>query len=70
MRTILNDKDFKVGRAMVTMMMILVVTMMMMMMMVMMMMMMVMVLITMTVIAVTFMTRRFDSEDIQDMNLQ
>ena len=39
MMTILNDKDFKVGRAMVTMMMILVV-----------MMMMVMVLITMTVI--------------------
>ena len=39
-------------------------------MMLMMMMMMVMVLITMTVIAVTFMTRRFDSEDIQDMNLQ
>ena len=59
MRAILNDKDFKVGRAMVTMMMILVV-----------MMMMVMVLITMTVIAVTFMTRWFDSEDIQDMNLQ
>ena len=65
MRTILNDKDFKVGRAMVTMMMTMV-----MMMMVMMMMMMAMVLITMTVIAVTFMTRRFDSEDIQDMNLQ
>ena len=60
MRTILNDKDFKVGRAMVTMMMT----------MVMMMMMMAMVLITMTVIAVTFMTRRFDSKDIQDMNLQ
>ena len=59
MRTILNDKDFKVGRTMVTMMMMMVMTTMMM----------VMVLITMTVIAVTFMTRRFDSEDIQDMNL-
>ena len=44
MRTILNDKDFKVGRTMVTMMMMMVMTTMMM----------VMVLITMTVIAVTF----------------